>query len=479
MNRQQRRAAGAARDPVAIRERAVAQFRRGDVGGARRTLEQALARHPHHDLWLLLSGVLTHLARYDEAIAACTEALALEPNLLSARHERSGLLLQQGRLAEAAADLRSILARAPDDAQAASNLGSTLFRLGDLAEADTVLRAAHARHPGHKVISKNLAAVRRMLGDFPGAESAYRAAIAIDGTYAEAHRDLALLRLQQGDWAAGFAEYEWRLRSPERGAPPLPGPRWDGADAPGRTLLVHFEQGFGDTIQFLRFVPQAAARVGRLIVCVPPSLLRLAASIPGVTAVTDASQTRFDLHAYLMSLPHLMKVSSDELGMATPYLSAPADRVAAWQTRLGPLPGRRVGLVLAGNPKHENDLRRSLPVSVIDRLAAVPCVTWIGLRPGAPHHPRVHDVGDSLTDFAETAEVLHACDLLVSVDTAVAHLAGALGRPVWMLLPHVADWRWGLSGQTTRWYPSMRLFRQPGIGDWDTVIERVAQELIF
>jgi hypothetical protein len=330
----------------------------------------------------------------------------------------------------------------------------------------------------HPVLLKNLAATRRARADYDGAEAAYRAAIAADPSFAEAHRDLALLRLLRGDAPAAFADYEWRFQAPARGAPPLPGPRWDGRPAPGRTLLLHFEQGLGDTIQFLRFVPQAASRVGRTILCLPQPLLALAHGMSGVGLVAAGSaMPPYDLHAYLLSLPHLLGLRADQLGMAASYLAAGSDRIAAWHNRLAALPGRRIGVALAGSTAHEQDRQRSLPRAAIARLACLPGVTLIHLRPEKPPHPAIHDISGGLTDFAETASAAHACDLVLSVDTALCHLAGALGLTVWTMLPHVPDWRWGLTGSSTLWYPTMRLFRQPQPAMWDHVVSNIEAAL--
>ncbi len=426
---------------------------------------------------MLLSGLLTEQNALPRALAACERALALAPGLPAAQRERATLLYRLGRLEEAAEALGDILRQAPGTPDVAASLGAVLFQLGRFDDAAAVLEPA-ARQSRHPMLLKNLAATRRARADYDGAEAAYRAAIAADPNFAEAQRDLALLRLLRGDVPGAFAAYEWRFKTPLRGEPPLPTPRWDGSAAPDRSLLLHFEQGLGDTIQFLRFVPLAAARVGHLFLCLPPPLRALAQGMSGVELVpSGARMLRHDLHAYLMSLPHLLGLPAEQLGMAAPYLAAPAERIAAWRARLGSLPGRRVGIALAGSPAHEQDGQRSLPPAAIARLACLPGVTLIHLRPEPPPHPAMHDVADGLTDFAETAAAAHACDLILSVDTALCHLAGALGLPVWTMLPHVPDWRWGLQGNATPWYPSMRLFRQHNMADWNSVVDDVAKAL--
>ncbi len=342
-----------------------------------------------------------------------------------------------------------------------------------------MLRGLLAAHPNHAVGWKNLGAAERALGNFGAAREAYATAIRHVPDYAEAHCGLGLLDLLLGDARAGFASNEWRWRSPNIPAPLLKGQRWLGEPVNGRTILLHYEQGFGDTIQFLRFVPLVAALGGPVLLRSQRSLERLAVTVRGVTRLVPESERlpRYDLHAYLMSLPLLLGLDGPPSQCEVPYLAPPAARVAHWRQMLPPAAEKRIGLVWSGNPAHDNDLQRSIDADLLAPLLAVPGCAFFSLHPTVEPPTGVKRLPGRLTDFAETAAAIVNLDLVIAVDTAVAHLAGALGRPVWILLPAVPDWRWGLVSLQTPWYPSARLYRQTARGDWAEVLARVAADL--
>lgn len=466
-------------DPDALVLAGLIAFQSGRPKDAHALVSRALAIRPADTASrLILSGLAAALGDVQGAAEACRTAIALDPGSASAHLELGSLCVGQQRWEEARDCFRQATVLDPSMAVGHINLGSALFHLGQPDAAVASHQAALALLPHHPVALKNLAAALRANGDFDGALAAYRRAVSAQPDYAEARRDLGLLLLQTGDYAAGWQEYEWRWRAPSVGARPLGGTRWSGERFEGGRLLLHFEQGFGDSIQFLRYVPMAA-RDADVTVRVPPALARIAQSVSpdiGVSSDTEPLPA-YDRYAYLMSLPRLLRSERPACPAGIPYLAAPADRVAAWRARLPPGPGLRVGVVWAGNPEHENDRSRSIPVAVLAPLVATPGMTFFSLQRDATPLAGMVDLAPMLTDFVETAAVLEVLDLLISVDTAACHLAGSIGRPVWTMLPHVADWRWGFDPACTPWYPTMRLFRQPRRGDWAATVAAVCEAL--
>jgi hypothetical protein len=288
----------------------------------------------------------------------------------------------------------------------------------------------------------------------------------------------------QGRYARGWAEHEWRWQYRSFPASPrhTDSPSWRGDALAGRRLLTWAEQGLGDTLQFVRYTRLLAQRGANVVLEVQPELLRLMReSLPEVEVVARGTvPRRFDLQAPLLSLPHLLDTRVETIPADVPYLHAQPERVAAWAQRLGEPDGRlRVGLAWAGSPSFQNDRQRSLPVRHLAHLAEIPGVEWFSLQknPAEPPPLELSDWTTELVDFADTAALMMHLDLVISVDTAVAHLAGALARPVWVLLPHPPDWRWFLDRTDSPWYPTARLFRQPRSADWSTVMHDLTAEL--
>jgi len=320
----------------------------------------------------------------------------------------------------------------------------------------------------------------------------YAQALALEPDDAQAHWNEALTRLALGDYRRGWAKYEWRWRNPALGmdARLSDRPQWSGtADLAGKTVLVHAEQGFGDALQFIRYAPRVAALGARVLVACAPQLRALFEGVEGVAQalVPDAGAIPdFDFHIPLMSLPLAFGTTLDTIPDGTAYLPADTTAVRAWQSRMAPHQGRRIGLAWSGNPKFGRARIKACPVGLMARLAAVAGCVFVSLQTGeaaaetaALRHSgsTVLDYTAELGDFKATAALVAALDLVISVDTAVAHLAGALGKPVWILLPYAADWRWLVDREDSPWYPSARLLRQPRRGDWDAVIARATAEL--
>ncbi|MFZ9487437.1 MAG: tetratricopeptide repeat protein, partial [Alphaproteobacteria bacterium] len=465
------RALGRMREAVAAQERAVAlapadaglRFGLGvalqaaqAMADAAEAYRAALAIDPRHVPALAnLALALGALGRHDAALAAADEALALAPGLAEAQGARAAALRATGRAEEALAAVDAALALAPGNAPFHANRANALRDLGRLAEARDACDRAVALEPG----------------------------------LADARRNRAMLMLLAGDWEAGWREWEWRKRSSEPSGDRFPGrPAWTGAgDLAGRRVFLHWEQGFGDTIQFCRYAPLLAARGARVTLAVQEPLLRLARSLgPEVEVAGGAREPAggFDLHCALMSLPLAFGTTPGSVPPPAP-LRAPPELEAAWAARLGPRDGRpRIGLAWSGRPSHANDRNRSMPFAVLAPLLDAG-MRWISvqqeIRPADEAalraDGRVEHFGAEIGDFADTAALLGQLDLVLSVDTAVAHLAGTLGLPLWLLLPRDPDWRWLAGREDSPWYPSARLFRQAVPGDWAGVAGRVSAAL--
>jgi hypothetical protein len=317
----------------------------------------------------------------------------------------------------------------------------------------------------------------------PEAVDAFRGALAHSPAFAHAHWNLALALLAQGDYSEGFREYEWRLHLGELGgrAPRLPVARWHGEDLRDRTLLLTAEQGIGDALQFVRFASHAADRGGRVIVQAGEELRPLLATAAGVAATigSDDDVSKFDFELPLLSLPHVLGVADPTSGAVRRYLQSDPKRRAGIASRIASpdASSMRIGVAWAGAAHHRNDRRRSLPLAALTSLFALPGTRWHSLQkgPAASQLARVGEAADVIpldpdADFTHTAALVDLLDAVVTVDTSIAHLAGALGKPTFVLLPFAADWRWGVAGERSAWYPSARLFRQPSPGDWGGAI---------
>ncbi len=399
-------------------------------------------------------------------------AVALEPAFAAAQLNLgiADLTRQPGR---AVSRLRRAALVTPGDPEIWNNLGDGLRRVGALDAALACARRSLAILPAHEGFHRTLS---NCLLEFPhltAAEEAARRALSIAPQSAADHYNHAVLLLTAGRIGEGRREYEWRWRVPGLCRSPSEAPRWTGADNRETTLLVHAEQGLGDVLQFARYVPAAVERVARVVLAVPAPVLRLLqGAFPAATVVNDALPLPpHDVAIPIMSLP--LALGADAAAAA--YLPRPP------AAELPPDPRPTVGLVWAGNPGQARDEQRSASLDALAPMLAVPGIRWLSLQFGAKAadvaRANLMDLGERLGDFAETARFVAATDLVITVDTAMVHLAGALGHPVWTLLAKVPDWRWGLEGEDTSWYPSMRLWRQHRRGDWRELAGRVAAAL--
>jgi tetratricopeptide (TPR) repeat protein len=428
------------------------------------------------------------LGVYAEAVAQYDLALAIRPDFAELHNNRGNALRQLGRPHEALASFDRAIALKPRYAEAHANRAIVHLRLNCAAQALADCDRAISLKSDYSYGWVNRANALQDLGRYTEAIASLDRAIALDPELAEAHWNKALAHLTLGEFEAGWQGYEWRWRrhgGPERRD--FSQPLWRGEPLEGKTILLHAEQGFGDTIQFVRYVPLVAARGGRVVVEVPDSLKPLVESMSERAAVVGRSDSLppFDVHCPLMSLPLALGTTLATIPAVMPYLRAPPERLEIWRTRLPPQPGLRVGLVWSGKPTHRNDHNRSLAFEQLAPLFAVEGVQFVSLQreyrvadlPALDACPALRRLDEALLDFADTAAVIEQLDLVISVDTAVAHLTGALGKPVWILLPAVPDWRWLLEREDSPWYPTARLFRQPQLGGWDSVITRLQQAL--
>ncbi len=430
-----------------------------------------------------LAACLLELGDPAGCIAACRQVLERDPAHGAALNCLGNALLLDGRLEEAEAAFR----QAGDSAEAGVNLAGLLY---DLERFDEAMQAAWAvldRHPGFAPACNTLGNSLLALGRLEEAEAAFRQGLALAPRDAQMALNFAAVLLKRGNFREGWASYEARRLLPRLPPPWLPAdlPPWTGG-ALDKPLLVHAEQGLGDCLHFCRYAPALAEGAGIAVVLqVPPELTRLLSGLNSARVRVVGRNEPVPAcaaHLPLMSLPGLMP---DQF-LPAPFLTADAEAAAAWRQRLSALPGRKVGLVWAGDPRpfskiaHLLDRRRSMRRDQLAPLAAVPGISLVSLQKGPAAAQRglaLHDWTAELGDMADTAALVAALDLVISVDTAVAHLAGALGKPVWLLSRFDGCWRWLEGRDDSPWYPTLRLFRQPRHGDWAEVVRQVAKAL--
>jgi tetratricopeptide (TPR) repeat protein len=455
------------------------------------SLREALRHRPDYpEAWYNLGVTLGQLGRRDEAVAAYREAVRLRPGYAEALNNLGLALTEAGEHGTAAVFLRQAARLRPDFAEAHNNLGLALAGLARHAEAEAAYAEALRLDPASVEAHTNLGSAYKDQGRLDEALASYELALWHRPDGATAHWNRALAWLQAGDFARGWPEYEWRWRRARAERRRFSGPAWDGGPLEGRTVLLWAEQGLGDTLQFVRYARLVRERGARVVLAAPGTLLPLLGSCPGVDQLVDeqAEAPPFDVQAPLLSLPGLLGTTLGTVPADVPYLAAEPARVARWRGRLAKLPGFRVGIALQGNPRHVGDRHRSVPLDCFAPLAGVPGVSLVSLQKGpgseqvaalAGRWP-VADLGDELDQgaaFVDTAAVVQGLDMVVTVDTAVAHLAGALGRPAWVALSAAADWRWLRGREDSPWYPTLRLFRQERPGEWGPVFARLAAAL--
>jgi tetratricopeptide (TPR) repeat protein len=501
--------------------------RQGKLDDAVTSYQQAIGFRPNYlDAHNNLGTVLASLNRLDDAVASYQQTIHLAPNSAGAHNNLGLSLARQNKLDEAATSYQRAIALKSDDPEFRNNLGIVMARQDKLDEAAASFQQAIGLKPGFPDAHNNLGSIREKQDRFDEAMVSYQRAIGLKPDFADAHNNLGIALWKQGrleeavasyqqavhfkpdyaeaHWNAGLAwlqlgrfeqgwpGYEWRWKCKEFGTlPPFQAPLWDGSPLDGRTILVHAEQGLGDTLQFIRYIPQLQERGGRVIMMCQPPLRRLLAHCPGIDQLISHGDAppEIDLHVPLLSLPRLLGTTLENVPADGPYLGADPDLVEAWRHRLSAYPGLKIGIAWQGNPKFRLDKIRSIPLAQFAPLADVPGVHLLSLQKGfgreqlaAPERRfPVTDLGGQLDEttgaFMDTAAVMKNLDLIITSDTSMAHLAGALGVPVWLALNAVPDWRWLLNRDDCPWYPTMRLFRQTRPGHWENVFHRMAEVL--
>jgi Tfp pilus assembly protein PilF len=464
----------------------------GQAAEAAAAYWQAIALRPNYpEAHYNLGNALHDLRQFAAAIDSYRQAVAQRPGYTKALNNLGNACLDAGRPAEGAEAYRQTLRLNPNYAKGHSNLGNALRQLGQLDESVASCRRALELEPDNPEALNNLAAALLDQGQADASLAAFDRAIALRPDYAEAHMNRAMAWLLTGDYQRGWPEYEWRWRSKSFVPRRFVQPQWDGGDPAGRTILVHAEQGLGDTLHFVRYLPRLAQRGARVLFECPAALHKLLADFPGIESLhrTDEPPAPFDVHVPLLSLPHRLGLLNPTDASEVPYLAANAALCNRWRQELASLPGRRIGINWQGNPQHPKDQQRSFPLREFAPLLEIPGVQLVSLQKGfgieqlaaLPQAERIVNLGARLDEtsgaFMDTAAVVKELDLVITSDTALAHLAGAVGASVWVVLSTTPDWRWQLSGETTPWYPTMRLLRQTAMGDWAGVFERIRTEL--
>ena len=475
------------------------------------------------DARMLLGHILRALKRDDDALASFDKALALDPNHIDALGSRGDLLLARGQAEEALQAFNKILGRVPGHPDARANRSAAYAALGRYEEALADCEAVLSYAPAHAIAHYNranalaslgrpadaLVAYDRVLALFPQhvrawnnrgdtlsvlkrhaeAVASFGKAIALKPDYADAHMNQSLALLATSDYARGFAAYEWRWKRTGMPARRDYGrPLWLGEyPLERKTILLYSEQGLGDSIQYARYVPMLARAGATVVLEVQAELKSLLSRLAGATQVVARGEKlpAFDVQCPLGSLPLACKTELAKVPAEIPYLAADESRVAKWRSRVEMMKKPRVALVWAGNANHANDRNRSIALSKLKPLWENNAAGFVSLQREVratdadtlKNTSAILSLGDELADLDDAAAIVALCDLIISVDTSVVHLAAAMGRPTWVLLPFSPDWRWTLEGEHTPWYPTARLFRQPKLGDWGSVIERVSAEL--
>jgi tetratricopeptide (TPR) repeat protein len=454
-----------------------------------RSFDRAIELRPgNSDLLNNRGNALQALKRYGEALASYENALVTRPGHAGLLKNRGNALAALGQFEQALASYDRALQVQPDDIGALNNRGNVLRTLLRLDDALACYDLALSIQPGHPETLNNRGNALHALQRVDEAIASYDQALAIQPGYVDAHWNLGLARLAKGDLAAGWKEYEWRWKAVERpGARDFAVPRWLGKeDLRGKIILLHAEQGLGDTLQFCRYAALVQARGARVILQVERALRPLLESLAGVSQIVVPGDALppIDFECPLLSLPLAFGTTLQTIPADVPYLRADPQRVSLWERRLGSRSRPRIGLAWSGNPGQGKDRNRSLPLAALEPLLAKP-LQFVCLQKeirasdadALRRHPQLlhfeHDIGD----FSDTAALAQLCDMVIAVNSSVAHLAGAIGKPVWIPLAFVPDWRWILGREDSPWYPTARLFWQSRPGQWADVVSRMAREL--
>jgi len=480
--------------PFVLHALALIAYQTGRCESALALVTRALEADPKTPQFHNTRGVvLEALGRPHKAIEAYRQALLLKPDYAEAHHNTAIAMLALRQYDAALAECKQAISLGPASAQLHNTMGFCLENQDRPAEAVESYKQALRLAPDFAEAHNHLGVLQSALGRYDHAIDSYTRALRTEPNYAEAHWNLSLALLLTGRLHEGWREYQWR-HNPELQMTTYPHrydtPRWDGSPFAGRTLLLHYEQGFGDTIQFVRYLPMVKARGGAVILEVRKPLVGLLRGFPGVDELIEASPdvrppTDFDLHASLMDLPGIFATTLDNVPADVPYLYADSAKAAHWRNQLSGDHGFKVGIVWSGSSIYERNHTRSCRLDEFLPLAEIKNLNLYSLQKGPPAAQLkqlagripVTDLADHLHDFSDTAAVIENLHLIVSVDTCVPHLAAAMAKPVWLLLSSAPAWQWMLDRRDSPWYPTIRLFRQSRPGHWQDLFQQVAREL--
>ena len=473
--------------------------RAGRLAQAEGLYRQVLAQDPcHAEALQLLAAVAARTGQHDQALALLEQAVAAEPDNAGCLTNLGACYVNVGRFIDALAPLERAVRLDANNAGTYYHLGLVFENTDRLDDAVENYRHAVALQPNNRPAHNNLGKLLRGLGKYDQAAAHFDAALAVDPGAPHVHYNRAILWLSQGRFAEGWEEYEWRIKCRQFGTRQLPQPRWDGRPLENETLLVHAEQGLGDNIQFLRYLPMVRERCRHVAVEVPADLLplcrqagieRLRVQPPMDVVAARRTPAECDFHVPLPSLPRIFGTNHETIPADVPYLKADDRLVARWREKLSVYPGCKVGIAWQGSPKHPADDSRSFPITRFAPLAEINGVHLLSVQKNFGREQlqsigarmNVVDLQSEIPDHAEpfmnVAAIMMNLDLVVTCDTSVAHLAGALGVPVWVAISTMVDWRWMLDRADSPWYPTMRLFRQRRLGDWQPVFAEMARQL--
>ncbi|WP_321494917.1 tetratricopeptide repeat-containing glycosyltransferase family protein [uncultured Desulfobacter sp.] len=472
----------------------IASHASGRLKEAEQFYRQVLAQVPDHPDANNFMGVLAYnVGKNDLAIAYIRKAIERMPLNSGCFNNMGNVFQQQEKYRESVKWYEMSVRIKPANKMAHNNIAVAYLNLGILDKALASVKAAIDIDPEYAEAHSNHGEILRAMGDNDGALVAINKAISLSADMVSANWNRALIWLSQGNFQDGWPAYEWRWRRPTtRSRVFAHGTAWQGQDVKGKVLFVYEEQGLGDTLQFIRYLPKLQALGARVVFETGTSLIRLVADnrlydrlLVALKSVDTRPVDRFDFHVPLLSLPHLLKTKIDTIPDTIPYLKADPALCRVWKNRISGDNSFKIGLVWAGRPDHKNDVNRSIHLSLFETLGKIEGASFYSLQK-EKHEKWTNmegltlfekDLGPEISDFADTAAIIENMDLVISVDTSVVHLAGALGKPVWTLLPFSADFRWLLEREDSPWYPTMRLFRQTCAGEWMPVMQRVQQAL--
>jgi tetratricopeptide (TPR) repeat protein len=465
-----------------------ASYLRGDFEEAAALYRQVLQHAPQHlESYNNLGAALADLGQFDAAMASYLRALQIHPDYYDAHFNLGNALKALEHPTAAAASYRRAAELQPLRPESHYCLAICLARLGALGESEASYRSALALRADYPEAWTALGLLLFEQGRFDESLACHAEALRLRPDFAEGHRNRSLVRLLLGDLPGGWADYEWRWQCADFVPLRLPQPRWQGENLPEQILMLHGEQGIGDVLQFVRYAPRVKERVGRVILATRGELIPLLRSCPGLDQLVDrdGELPAVDVHCPLMSLPLIFATAVKTIPAPIPYVYATPKQIEFWRARLGDFSGLRVGIAWQGSAGNKYYREHGISLSALAALTSVPNVQWINLQKGLSRElasevplPLVNlDLDASGGAFLDTAAVVSLLDLIISFDTSIAHLAGAMGRPVWIVLPRVPDWRWLLDRQDSPWYPTARLFRQTETGNWEPPLHQIVEAL--